>query len=113
MSNSKVKPYVLYNKPPNTKLLSSHSDMPSCTIANNFIPNPQNFSRPNPEAGAPQEQEQYTEKLGHWRYRHLYPFGYGYGRWGYPYRRYGYGCYGGYGGYGGCYRGGIYGYPWY
>lgn len=111
MSNSKVKPYVLYNKPPNTKLLSSHSEMPSCTIANTFTPNSQHFSRPNPESGPPQEQS--TEKLGHWRYRHLYPFGYGYnynyGRWGYPYGRYGYGC-----GYGyPCYRGGIYGYPWY
>ena len=109
MSNTSktIKPQILYNKPPIVQLASSSSsEMPSCTIANAFIP---------PSGVIPENhmEEPQTEKLGYWGYRHLYPFGYGgyggyrhFGYHGYPYLRYG--CYGY-----PCYRGGIYGYPWY
>ena len=105
-SNKTFKPNILYNKPPNTQLLSN-SNSPSCTIANMSIPPPGMI----PEQSG--EQDKQTEKLGYWGYRHLYPFGlgygyggYGYGRWGYPYGRRG--CYGF-----PCYRGGIWGHSWY
>lgn len=111
MSSTKniVKPHILYNKPPNTQLLSSET--PSCTIANSFMTQ----GMPPPPGMIPDntsEEEPQSDKLGYWGYRHLYPFGYHYRNhfgMGYPYWTrgcYGYPCYRGYGGYGG--YGGIY-----
>ena len=99
MSNKTVKPHIIYNKPPNVQLLSS-SQTPSCTIANMSIPPAGMIPEENTEV-----DERQSEKLGYWGYRHLYPFGHGYG-YGYGYGRWG--CYGY-----PCYRGSIFGHPWY
>lgn len=112
-TNITIKPQILYNKPPNTKLLSSET--PSCTIANSFMTQP-GMTPPGMTPGMipdnMSEEDKQSDKLGYWGNRHLYPFGHPY-RHMYPYRNrgfYGYPCYRGYGR--SCGYGGIYSYLW-